>query len=294
MLGSLERKIELLSAKHRHIHRQESILIIREGLEGRDLEKERKLLRLRHRRVHESMRRSLVSAGLEPNGRIRDRRFWKANLVLDLRTFEELHSALREKFQHLKNEQERASLSYEVFGKLEDIFKQRKKEGWERSAYFHLLALYNRYPNLNLLDFYYPEQPTRYSDRGWASKHKTEKGFFEMEALLAEEVLYQIEADRQRTREEDDPAVRSFSSCLYGLSPPLTWAEILFHSIESDTWVAKEELDDLFHTPRRYCMECDRTFLVAENNPGYFRCKRCSQNLRQRRHRDSASKCLKP
>jgi len=284
MNKTLKKKLDVLCLEHRRLHRECAKIALEEGLgvadEG-EIRKRRKLVLRRHKRIHRSLALVLNLAGLGPDGRIWNKDFWKLDSDRPYSSYNDLYSSLRKQFKPLRREVWVTNLISDIVGAMDEIEEKRRGFGTP----FWLYSLYTRYRDSNLLDFYNPATPSKYGLRDLPAKYRRSflkdigKGLFEMCALVAKDVLEEAE-------------VEGVSGKLKRLNPPLTWAEVLYRYIYCDPSIGREKIEQLCPcTITRYCIRCDREFVVFKNNQGYFRCKKCSQTLRQRKYDEKARRC---
>lgn len=279
-------RLELLNTVHQRVHKLEFIENLREEFQPESTDSTRKSLRLlksTHEKIHRLWLSELSKAGLGPDGRLNTK--WLRKLESDylLDDFVAFRVELQTKFKFSRNEQTEG-LIFEIIdatatlGKsIEDRLQKRGFAGTDL-LYDYLFAAYNYCNDRPLQDCFEPR--------------KDENGLSGYGELIASEILMRMEAERQTERREVNRETKGLLEELGQLSPPLTWGEVLFRFIEDDV-SAREKLDELFFPPgRRYCFVCDKPFLLSKNNPGYFRCPRCSARMRQRRKRERESKIL--
>lgn len=205
------------------------------------------------------------------------------------------------RFKPRQNRAERQRIALEVCDALLEV-EIKVKQHLEANGYdpkprlwsMWMLALYNRYSDMKLQDFFDPAVPSRrdFSELPIPYRDEWLKGIdhgrVEHSACVGYEVLNQAESERQKERWERDHSIKPLADELNKLEPPLTWGETIFHYIsyltESGGGEALKELDEFFPA-KRHCIECGKFFEVDKYNPGRYRCKTCSTRLRVQRFR---------
>lgn len=276
-------RLELLNLIHIKVHKLEFLEFLKEELKADskdNIEKELELLESVHERVHRLWSSEVLKVGLETSGRLKLKQLWKLDSdypLYPLDDFSSFWANLQKKFWLLSNRKNRENLAFELIKSMSEITKSIENELKERGFTTRellrdrLLGLHHRCKGKPVQDCLEPP--------------KDEYGFYELHDQLASKTLKKTETERQKRRREINSKTKELLEELSQLSPPLTWEEILFHFIKDEV-SERKKLSELFPPLiRRYCLECNKPFTLSKNNPGYFRCPKCSTKMRQRRKR---------
>jgi len=281
-------RLELLNTVHRRVHILEFGEFVKKVLKAgrKDSIKETiKLLRATDARVHRLWLSELSKAGLKSNGRLKIKQLWKLKSDYLFGDFGSFRLGLQKRFKFSWNSQ-RTLLIFEIIdvtATLAEYIENRlQKVGFARSnlLYEYIYRLDNHFKDKPVQDCFEPI--------------RNEDGLYDSNEVLGSEILKRMQAERAKERYEVSHWKMGLLEELRQLNPPLTWGEVLFYFIEDDV-SARENLNGLVFPPgNRYCLECDKPFLLSKNNPGYFRCPRCSAKMRQRKKREgeNAGPCL--
>ena len=277
-------RLELLNTVHRRVHKLEFIEFLREELQPESKGRTRnKLLESAHEKIHRLWFSELSKAGLNSDGRLEVKQLWKLKSDYLLGDFGSFRVELQGKFKFSGNEQ-REWLIFEVIDATATFAKsiedRLQKRGFARRdlRYDYLFAPYS----------YCNDRPLQYCFEA----RKDENGLSGYGELIASEILKKMEVERQKERNEVNRETKGLLEELRQLSPPLTREEVLSYFIESDV-SERGKLNELFFpSGRRYCLVCDNPFLLSKNNPGYFRCPKCSAKMRQRGKRERERRIL--
>lgn len=273
-------RLELLNSVHRRVHGLEFGEFLKKVLKAgrKDSIKETlKLLRATDEKIHRLWLSELSKAGLKSDGRLKIKQLWKLKSDYHYGDSGSFRLQLQAKFKFSGNERREGLISViseAVATVAESIENELQKRGFATKdlLYEYLLRLHNYYKDKPIQDCFEPI--------------KNEVGLYDSNEVLGSEILKKMEAERAKERYEVNHRKMGLREELRQLNPSLTWGEVLFHFIEDDI-SAREKLNGLFFPPgNRYCLECDKPFLLSKNNPGYFRCPRCSAKMRQRKKRE--------
>jgi DNA-directed RNA polymerase subunit RPC12/RpoP len=273
-------RLELLNTVHRRLHRLEFDEFLKKVLkvERNDSIKESlKLLESTDKKIHRLWFSELSKVGLEPDGRLKLKQLWKLKSDYLWGDFGSFRLELQKEFKFLGNEQGELLILeiIDATATLAEYIENRlQKGGFARrdSLYDYLYRLHNHFKDKPVQHCFEPL--------------KGENGLYDSNEVLASEILQKTEAERGKERYEVDSRKTGLLEELRQLNPPLTWGEVLFYFIEDDV-STRGKLNGLFFPPgNRYCLQCNKFFLLSKNNPGYFRCPQCSARIRQRRKRE--------
>jgi len=275
-------RLELLNTVHRRVHRLEFAEFLKKVLkaESKDsIKGSLKLLKSTDEKIHRLWLSELSKAGLKPDGRLKIKQLWKLKSDYHCGDFGSFRLGLQKKFKSSGNAQ-RTQLIIEIIDATatlaEYIENRLQKVLFAQSdlLYEYLYRLHNHFGDKLVQHCFEPL--------------KGVNGLYDSNEVLACEILKNIEADRAKECCEVNHRKVRLLEELRQLNPPLRWGEALFYFIEDPDYgvSTREKPEGLFFPPgNRYCLECDRPFLLSKNNPGYFRCPRCSARIRQRRKR---------
>lgn len=273
-------RLELLNTVHRRVHKLDFLQFLKKELKAQSkdsIKESLKLLESTHEKIHRLWFSELSKAGLKSDGRLKIKQLWKLKSDYLFGDFDSFRLEVQKEFKFSGNEQ-RTRLIFEIIDATatfaESIENRLQKRGFAQRdlLYDYLFSLHNHYKDKPVEHCFEPL--------------KGENGLSDSNELLAGEILQKMEAERAKERREVDSGKMGLLEELRQLNPPLTWGEVLFYFIEDDV-SARKKLNGLFFPPgNRYCLQCDERFRLSENNPGYFRCPKCSARIRQRRKRE--------
>lgn len=266
-------RLELLNLIHIKVHKLEFLEFLKEELEADskdNIEKELELLESVHERVHRLWSSEIFKVGLESSGRLKDKRLWKLESDYEFSpgSFSDFRNNLKQKLKFSK-EESREFATHDLIQAIADraeFIEARFNERGLGLVYYYLVGLCHYCGDKPIQDYFEPL--------------KDENGFCDLHGYLASKILERVKAERQARRWEGDGQSEELTS----FNPPLTFEEVLFYFIENYS-PSREKLLRFFPTVLRHCLECDRLFSLSKNNPGYFRCPKCSTKIRQRRRR---------
>jgi len=276
-------RLESLNTIHRRVHRLEFDEFLKKVLkaESKDsIKGSLKLLKSTEEKIHRLWLSELSKAGLKPDGRLKIKQLWKLKSDYLFGDFGSFRLDLQKKFNFSGNGQ-REQLIREIIDTTttlaESIENRLRKVGFFRTdlLYEYMYRLHNHFKDKPVQHCFEPL--------------KGENGLYDSNELLCSEILHKIKAKRAKERREVNHLKMPLLEELSQLNPPLKWGEVLFYFIEDTEYGVsnREKLNGLVFPPgNRYCLECNKFFLLSKNNPGYFRCPKCSARIRQRRKRE--------